>query len=92
MENYIEIKKSITLNQTEQDSVVLNYDDPVLREFGEDEEKKPKAKVIFFSSREKLKEGFYLDGDDIMYRHNGRETLVINVHEMNLLGLSLIHI
>lgn len=86
MENYIEIKKSITLNQTEQDSVVLNYDDPVLREFGEDEEKKPKAKVIFFSSREKLKEGFYLDGDDIMYRHNGRETLVINVHEMNLLG------
>lgn len=86
MANYIDIKKSITLNQTDQDSVVLNYDDPVLREFGEDEEKKLKPKVIFFSSREKLKEGFYLDGDDIMYRHNGRETLVINVHDMNLLG------
>ncbi len=86
MENYIEVKKSIALNQTEEDSIVLNYDDPVLRAFGEDAEQKPKAKVVFFSSREKLKEGFYLDGDDIMYRKNGRETLVINVHDMNLLG------
>lgn len=86
MENYIEIKKGITLNQTGSDSVVLNYDDPVLREFGQDEEQKPKAKVLFFSSREKLKEGFYLDRDNIMYSHNGRETLLINVHDMNLLG------
>ncbi len=86
MENYIEIKKSITMNQTGSDSVVLNYDDPVLREFGQNEEEQPKAKVIFFSSREKLKEGFYLDGDNIMYAHNGRETLLINVHDMNLLG------
>lgn len=86
MENYIEIKKGITLNQTGADSVVLNYDDPVLREFGQDEEQKPKARVLFFSSREKLKEGFYLDRDNIMYSHNGRETLLINVHDMNLLG------
>ena len=34
MENYVQIKKAITLNQTEEDTVVLNYDDPVLREFG----------------------------------------------------------
>ena len=86
MENYIEIKKGITLNQTGSDSVVLNYDDPVLREFGQDEEQKPKARVLFFSSREKLKEGFYLDRDNIWYSHNGRETLLINVHDMNLLG------
>ncbi len=86
MENYIEIKKGITLNQTGADSVVLNYDVPVLREFGQDEEQKPKARVLFFSSREKLKEGFYLDRDNIMYSHNGRETLLINVHDMNLLG------
>lgn len=31
MENYTRIKECITLNQTEDDSVVLNYDDPVLR-------------------------------------------------------------
>ena len=35
MENYIRIKECITMNQTAKDAVVLNYDDPVLREFGE---------------------------------------------------------
>ena len=41
MENYIAVKESITMNQTESDLCVLNYDDPVLRAFGspENEEK-----------------------------------------------------
>lgn len=51
MENYIQIKEGITLNQTEEDKVVLNYDDPVLREFGEDPELL--AGGIWFSSRSK---------------------------------------
>ncbi len=35
MENYVRIKECITMNQTAEDAVVLNYDDPLLREFGE---------------------------------------------------------
>ena len=46
LENYIAIKESITKNQDENDFCVLNYNDPVLREFG----KTPRCKVIFFSS------------------------------------------
>ena len=84
MENYIQIKEAITLNQTEEDAVVLNYDDPVLREFGESGELKPR--VIWFSSREKLKDGFCMNGDTIVYCKSGRETPVINVHSMHLLG------
>ncbi|MFR5601924.1 MAG: UDP-N-acetylmuramoyl-L-alanine--D-glutamate ligase [Lachnospiraceae bacterium] len=84
MECYIQVKESITMNQTEEDSCILNYDDPVLREFGENKELKPK--VIFFSSREVLKEGLYLDGEEITYRHNGKVTSIINIHELNLLG------
>ena len=34
MERYIGVKKSIAVNQTESDTIVLNYDAPVLREFG----------------------------------------------------------
>ena len=34
MEQYIAVKESIALNQTEKDTIVLNYDDPVLRRFG----------------------------------------------------------
>ena len=41
MENYIRIKECITMNQTAKDAVVLNYDDPVLREFGESRIEEP---------------------------------------------------
>lgn len=84
MENYIEVKKSITANQTKEDCVVLNYDDPVLREFGESEELKPE--VIFFSSTQVLKEGLYLDGDMIVYVHGGKKTDVVDVHDLQILG------
>lgn len=84
MENYIRIKECITLNQSEDDSVVLNYDDPVLREFGQDPELKPK--VTWFSSREKLADGFCMSGDNIVYCQKGRETILVNVRDMKLLG------
>ena len=84
MENYTRIKECITLNQTEYDSVVLNYDDPVLREFGQDPDLKPK--VTWFSSREKLADGFCMSGDNIVYCQKGRETILVNVRDMKLLG------
>ena len=49
MEGYIQVKEGITRNQTEEDSCVLNYDDPILRAFGET----LKCKVLYFSRREK---------------------------------------
>lgn len=82
MEGYASIKKSITCNQTDADSCVLNYDDPVLREFGK--EMNPKA--VYFSSKEKLEEGFYLDGTDIIYSHEGVKTKIVDVHDLKLLG------
>lgn len=84
MGNYTRIKECITLNQTEDDSVVLNYDDPVLREFGQDPDLKPK--VTWFSSREKLADGFCMSGDNIVYCQKGRETILVNVRDMKLLG------
>ncbi len=85
-ECYTEVKESISKNQTEEDSCVLNYDDSLLREFGKDPEKKPKAKVVFFSRKEKLDEGVYMDGDEIILRKNQRETHVVNIHDLQLIG------
>ena len=82
MECYIETKESITKNQTAGDTCVLNYEDEVLRAFGE----KAPARVVYFSSHRKLDEGFYLDGEDIFYAHDGQTEQVINVNELNLLG------
>ena len=136
MERYIAIKESIAMNQSEEDTIVLNYDDPVLRSFGlkekpekkDDEEKDSleksadpetgaeeedsqntsgdskkddqenkdsgtgipefdlKAKVVFFSSRSRLEEGLFLDGDRIVWRRNGKQEDVVNIHDLNLLG------
>lgn len=84
MANYIVIKERITVNQTERDWVVLNYEDPILRELGESERLKPK--VFFFSSKRSLPEGIYLDGEQIVYSHDGKKEPVVHTHEMQLLG------
>ncbi len=86
MENYIAVKESITMNQTESDLCVLNYDDPVLRAFGSPENEGRRCRVMFFSSRQALAEGYYLDGNMICFAHNGRVTELLDVRELNLLG------
>ena len=82
MECYIKTKESITKNQTEDDTCVLNYEDEVLREFG----KTLSTKVVYFSSKQKLDKGLYLDGEDIIYANGCTAEKVINVNELNILG------
>ena len=82
MECYIKTKEDITRNQTKDQVCVLNYEDEVLRSFGES----APAKVVYFSSHRKLDNGFYLEGEDIYYALDGQRTHVINVNELNLLG------
>ncbi len=84
MKNYIKAKETITLNQTEDDYVVLNYDDPELKKFGKRKSLKPK--VIWFSSKKDLKDGFYYKEPDIHYVHEGQNEVILNVHDTNLLG------
>lgn len=82
MECYIETKESITKNQTAGDTCVLNYEDEVLRRFGETLQ----TKGVFFSSKRRLEKGLYLDGEDIFYADGTTDTKVINVNELNILG------
>lgn len=82
MECYIEAKESITKNQTAEDTCVLNYEDEVLRHFGET----LKCNVIYFSSERKLDAGLYLDGKEIYYADGEKTTKVIHVDELNILG------
>ena len=84
MENYIRCKEAITMNQTEDDYLILNFDDEELRRFGQSED--VKAKVIWFSSRHQPSEGLYLEDDAIFLRENGTTTQVVDVHELQLLG------
>lgn len=60
-DNYIAEKEKIFMNQTENDFCILNYDDTICRSMAN----KTKAKVIFFSKKEILNNGVYLDDDII---------------------------
>lgn len=83
MDNYINVKMSITKNQSRDEICVLNYEDSILRKRALD----LKNKVVFFSSKTSLQEGVCLNSDDIVYRENGKETFICNSHEMKLVGI-----
>ncbi|MBS7339938.1 MAG: UDP-N-acetylmuramoyl-L-alanine--D-glutamate ligase [Suilimivivens sp.] len=83
MECYVATKEKVAQNQTAEDTCVLNYEDAYTREFGN----RCPAKVIFFSSRRKLEEGVYLDGEEIVLSEGGKELRLMNIHDMNLVGM-----
>jgi len=83
MENYVQTKQQITRNQIKEDICVLNYEDPYTKEFTE----KCPATVVYFSSARKLKNGYFLDGEEIKHAKDGKEVTLMNIHEMKLLGI-----
>ncbi|MCI8875244.1 MAG: UDP-N-acetylmuramoyl-L-alanine--D-glutamate ligase [Lachnospiraceae bacterium] len=82
MENYTAVKESITKNQGRDGICVLNYEDEVLRKFGES----LPLKVIYFSSRRELEEGLFYKDDCIYLAQEGKVTKILPVKELNLLG------
>lgn len=83
MEEYIRVKELITKNQTPEDVCVLNYEDEVLRSFGE----QLHTRVIYFSSLRTLERGIYLEGDTICYRDDKETIEVVKTGDLKLLGL-----
>lgn len=83
MENYAEIKKSIAVNQDENDFCVLNFEDDVLCQFG----KEVKCKAVYFSSVRELEDGVYYKDGEIVLSENGEKTVVVRTDEVNLVGL-----
>ena len=83
MEAYVEAKESIVKNQTKEDYCVLNYEDAYTRDFG----KRAQGKVIWFSSGQKLENGFYLDEDVIYKAVDGKAEALFNTAETKLLGV-----
>ncbi|MCR5586939.1 MAG: UDP-N-acetylmuramoyl-L-alanine--D-glutamate ligase [Lachnospiraceae bacterium] len=84
MENYIDAKMSIAKNQGSDGFIVLNYEDEVLRE----KAKTLKCNVVWFSSKRELKSGFYMRGEDILFKRgeNEAEEKLCTIHDMKLLG------
>ena len=84
-EEYREAKKNIFEYQSENGIVVLNYDNEFTREFA----KEANGKVIFFSSKEKLDDGFIYDKADgtVKYCEDGVRRHIIKKEDIKLRGI-----
>lgn len=84
MEAYVAAKEKIAAAQTEDEICVLNYDDSYLRGFGE----RCSAKVVYFSSKGILEEGYFLRDDMICLAEAGNVTELMNIYrDMTLVGV-----
>ena len=82
IENYVEAKERIFLNQNENDFLILNYDDVHCQKMKE----KTESKVVFFSIKERLQEGIFLLGNDIVWKTNEDELNIMSANELQILG------
>lgn len=87
MEEYIRVKERITENQTMDDVCVLNYEDEILRAFGEKLLREQKVRVMFFSSRRVLDEGIYYQDGAVYLAHGREKELVVRTDDLKILGL-----
>ncbi len=82
MENYIAAKANILQNQTRDDAAILNWDDPAVKELAP----LTRAKIVYFSLKERLKNGIYLNGEDIVCSTNCSTRKIIGTSDLVLRG------
>lgn len=84
MEAYVAAKEAIASKQTKSEVCVLNYDNEYTRAFA----KRCPARVVLFSSKEELAEGYYLKGDKIVKSTQGAVQELMDIHQdMKLVGM-----
>ena len=84
MENYASVKLDVCRNQTEEDYLVLNYDDPITKEMAGDD--RVKANVIWFSREHEVEEGVYQKGNALFLKSVGNDVKIIDIDDLILLG------
>lgn len=83
MENYARAKLNVAKHQTAEQTCILNYEDAMLREYA----KELSCRILWFSSRQTLDNGLYLDGNRILYAVSGELTEICKTEELHIIGL-----
>jgi UDP-N-acetylmuramoylalanine--D-glutamate ligase len=81
LEAYARAKARIFENQTEADSAILNADDPATTPHAP-----AKPHVYWFSRKQRVAQGAFVHGDEIVFRHDGQEEAVSSLKEIPLSG------
>ncbi len=82
MEEYIEAKKNIFKYQDETGLLILNYDNEITKSF----ESEAPGRVMFFSSKNKIPNGYIIDDNKIKYCENGLRSHILDTKEMKIRG------
>lgn len=80
-EEYKNAKLNMLKNQVENDYIVLNYDDPILRKLGE----KIKSKTLWYSTKEELNQGIYIKDSSIVINLS-REEYLMPYKDLKMIG------
>ncbi len=83
MQEYIDAKKNIILNQNNSDKAVLNLDNEITRSFADE----CRGKVDFFTRRDTVENGAYLSENTIMYAENDDVTEVLDIRDIRIPGM-----
>lgn len=81
-EEYIEAKKNIFQYQTNQDILILNYDNEITRKLKDE----AKGKVVYFSKKEKLEDGIINNNGVIKSCQKNVRRHILNTKEILLRG------
>ena len=81
-QEYINAKKNIFKYQNKDDYIILNYDNDITRNCA----REAKSKVIFFSGKEKLENGFIVDNKIIKKCEDGIRTHILDCKDVLLRG------
>ena len=82
MDVYVQMKRRIFARQTAEDFAVFNYDDATCRQMAEG----LAAQIVWFSRKEKVGAGAYVDGGDVMLRLGGEAMRVCAAEEIYIPG------
>jgi UDP-N-acetylmuramoylalanine--D-glutamate ligase len=81
LEAYGSAKARIFENQTEEDAAVLNADDPASTPFAP-----ARPRMYWFSRKQRVAQGAYLRGEEIVFRRDGVEEFVMKRGDIPLAG------
>lgn len=81
LEAYGAAKARIFENQTEADSAVLNADDPATTKYAP-----AKPQVFWFSRKQRVAQGAFVRENEIVFRHDGEEEVVLKLQDIPLAG------
>jgi UDP-N-acetylmuramoylalanine--D-glutamate ligase len=82
MEEYIEAKQNIFKHQTSENLLILNYDNEITRACKDI----APGRVIYFSSKEKLENGYIVDDGKIKFCQNGLRSHILDTRNIILRG------